>query len=392
MRTGRLPAQRLGIGNLVNKSLTANRRIAYWGVDTSNSADAADLTIADTTTYMSTVDAAFVMGYTLDNATGSIGQMVINAITYGTVNFICDDSTLKHKIKVSYLIIGTPDATYIVDQAQQSCNDPLYTIEGIGADSMTKQYLWNGTQPIMQKFLRQNDLFMLAFQQGFIFGRVLFAERMQFKPYKVINSAGTAVEVAAGSSQAELRFRDPRNTNVDLLYMDDETDVNAFNLPWILHGSIGIRPRTNALRMTLTYPEAKSKFGKFPDADPIQGTSAGNFLGYLSGENSPYEIPSDFLELWIPPKIHIGHQWYNDDAINHGPSLHLLFTLYHFQILRPDGPPDESDLIKKMATRKVPAAVAQCGPSQSLLQYTYGSSWGVQPIALYEATTLGGGY
>jgi hypothetical protein len=256
---------------------------------------------------------------------------------------------------------------------------------------MTKQFLWNGTEPMNQRFLRPNDLFMLSFRQGFVFGRVLFAEKMHFKPYKLINAAGTAQEISANTANAELRFRDPRNNAVDLLYIDDETDAMAFNLPWIMHGSIGIRPRNNSMRLHIKYPEAKSQFGKFPDADPIQETSSGNFLGYVSGEDSPYETPSDWLQIWIPPKIHIGHEWYNDDTTSHQPVLNLLFSTYWFQVFRPNGPPEEQDMIQKMANRRVPCAIGQCGPTQNLLQFTYGSAWGVEPIPLYQATQLGGG-
>lgn len=114
MRTGRLPAQRLGLGTIVNKSLTAGRRIIYWATSTSGSGDG-NLTLADSTTYMSTVEAALAMGITNGNATGSIGRIVMSNITYGTVAFKSGDITLKHKARLSYIVVGTPDASYIVD-------------------------------------------------------------------------------------------------------------------------------------------------------------------------------------------------------------------------------------------------------------------------------------
>lgn len=114
MRTGRLPAQRLGLGTIVNRDLAAGRRILYWNQKTSGTNDNGDLTIADSTTYMSTIEAAFACAKQ-GNATGSLGKFYIKAITGGSINFISSDSTLKHKAILNVLIIGTPDATYIVD-------------------------------------------------------------------------------------------------------------------------------------------------------------------------------------------------------------------------------------------------------------------------------------
>lgn len=117
MRTGRLPAQRLGLGTIVNRNLTAGRRIMYFNRKTSGTNDNGNLTLADSTTYMSTIEAAFACAYQggLSNATGSIGRFIISSITYGTVAFVSEDTSLIHKAVLNVLVIGTPDASYIVD-------------------------------------------------------------------------------------------------------------------------------------------------------------------------------------------------------------------------------------------------------------------------------------
>jgi len=239
-----------------------------------------------------------------------------------------------------------------------------------------------GIIPIEKKFLQPNYLFAIEFSEGWIFGRVIKRRLCNYKPYSVIDANGTSVDIAASSAQAELRFRDPRNTANDILYLDTSTKAKY---PWFLHGSIGIQ--SQYIYMYPRFPEGKTIPGKFPNVDAIQA-SAGNLLGYVNSLKSPYYEPTDYLEYVIPPKLHIGAEYYNKHPtriIN--PVLNLLFSVYWFQALSKTKHPN---LISAIARRTVPAAFFTVGfddlPSD--LGGDLKEDWKVEPMTLDEAMAL----
>lgn len=247
--------------------------------------------------------------------------------------------------------------------------------------------LSSGIIPIQDKFLQPNYLMALGYREGFIFGRVLRRRACMYKPWPLINADGDVVDIADQSyATGCLRFNDPRNTRNDILYLDKETDQHT---AWILHGAIGLKP--SQIRMYLRMPEAQDIPGIFPNLDPIIPT-AGDNLGYISGLQSPYELPTDFLEVVIPPKVHICAEWYNNDSgdRNHQPVANLMFMTYWFQVLTPQTHPN---LIAQIALRHVPAAFFTIGIGTVPLIYgsDFEQSWGAKPLTLEEAGALGGG-
>lgn len=248
-----------------------------------------------------------------------------------------------------------------------------------------------GIKPITEKFLERNHLFALAFREGWIFGRVLLSEKKYFKPYALINSAGTAQDIGPAAGISELRIYDPRNRDTRLLYLDDHTTADTKSvagpnfkggLPTVLHGAIGLKPAH--IRAYVRYPWGKLHFGEFEGLNPISGTSANQYLGFLDGMYSPYEMPTDWLEMWIPPKTDISLEFYNQDSKTHQPVLNLMFNQYHFQPLSVNNDIHRR-IIKLIAARQIPAAFAQCGPSRGLKTYDYADWWKVQPISIDEA-------
>jgi len=209
---------------------------------------------------------------------------------------------------------------------------------------------------------------------------------MHYKPYSLIDSAGTTVDIAATAAQAELRLRDPRNRDVDVLYLDKTTDDG---FPWILHGAIGWKP--HQIFIYPRFPEGKDIPGKFPDIDPIQ-PSAGNFTGYYSGHESPYDEPTDFLEYVIPPGQHVGHEFYNQDGKAHNPVANILFALYHFQLFKPNltGVGPHNRIIRDIALRHVPTTFLTVGFTSSPLDLgdTLKKDWDAVLIKLTEAEAL----
>lgn len=230
----------------------------------------------------------------------------------------------------------------------------------------------------------------LGYREGWIFGRVIRRRLAQFKPYPLIDSNGNAIDIAENSfaTQGGLRLRDPRNTEDDILHLPTATDRG---LPWIMHGALGIKP--NAVNMYIRMPEAQSIPGKFPNIDPIS-PSRGDDLGYVNGLKSPYNNPSEWAELVIPPKQHVDFEFFNKDSgdgsWNHQPTLNILFAIYWFQALTTR---EHHNLIGRIAAREVPAAFFTIGVGDEPLGYDNDieSAWGATTMTLEEATALSPG-
>jgi hypothetical protein len=225
----------------------------------------------------------------------------------------------------------------------------------------------------------------LGIREGFVFGRVIARRICQYKPWPAIESDGTKIDIPDNSAQTEIRFRDPRNTQNDILYLD--SSVNA-GFPWIFHGAIGIKPQY--IYMYPRFPETKEIPGKFPEVDPIR-PATGDMLGYINSLTSPYENPTDYIEWVIPPHTHVAAEFYNQDQQrHHQPVLNLLFALYWFQPFNATRLPN---LIRRIASREVPAAFLKVGFGD--FPHELGSAiqrdWDAEPLTLDEAVSLGGG-
>jgi len=243
-----------------------------------------------------------------------------------------------------------------------------------------------GISPIVERLLLPNHLMALEFREGWLFARVVRRRLLHYKPYSLIDSAGTVINIAATSTQAEVWLRDPRNPKNDILYLDTTTDTG---FPWLLHGAIGWKPHQVFVYPRI--PEGSDIPGKFPNLDPIK-PSAGDFTGYYSGHESPFDDPTDFMEYVIRPQIHIGHEFYNQDNRAHNPVANILFALYHFQLFKPTlaGVAPHNRIIRDIALRHVPAAFLTVGFTSRPLDLgdTVIKDWDAVPIKLDEAQAL----
>jgi len=240
-----------------------------------------------------------------------------------------------------------------------------------------------GIKPIREQILQKNYLFALEFREGFLFGRTVRRRICQWKPYKLIDASATTVDIAADSAQSELRFRDPRNPASDILYLDVTTNSGC---PWFYHGAIGIKPQQ--INMYLRFPESKDLPGKFPEVDPIRPQSGDDF-GYINELNSPYEEPTDHVEIVIPPGQNLGAEYYNKEPSggrSHVPVMNLLFALYWVQFFSFEKYPA---LIRRIASRDVPASFLTVGWGDLPFELgdTLRKDWKVTPISLDEALT-----
>jgi len=239
-----------------------------------------------------------------------------------------------------------------------------------------------GVKPITEKILEKNYLFAIEFAEGFLFGRTVRRRICQYKPYPVIDASGNTVDIDASDHQEELRFRDPRNPANDILYLSTTTNSGY---PWFFHGAIGIKPQQ--IRMYLRFPEGREIPGKFPNIDPIRPGS-GDAVGYINELNSPYDEPTDYAEIVIPPLTTIGAEYYNTDSERaHQPVLNLYFALYWVQLFDPEKHPK---IVGKIARREVPAAFLTVGFGDVPIELgdRLKEDWKAKPIKLEEACEL----
>mgnify|MGYP000430345762 CR=1 FL=1 len=239
-----------------------------------------------------------------------------------------------------------------------------------------------GVSPIVERFLKPNFVGALEVKEGFVFFRVIAARVMSYQ-IPLVDSNGDEVTLSASSSLSETYILDPRNPNRDCLYIDAALSPGGW--PWFLHGSIGIKPEL--VWMYPRYPSGKTIPGKLPNLDPIRPGS-GDSMGYVDSRKSPFENPTDWVEYVILPYYRIGFEFYNKDPdFSHKPRLHLLFSLYHVQMLNPDS---HSTLIGRIARREIPAAFLRHGwaDTPEELGRTLISEWNAAPLSLDEAAEL----
>lgn len=242
-----------------------------------------------------------------------------------------------------------------------------------------------GVIPIIKKFLQPNYLLALEFKEGFVFARVIRRRICHYKPYPLIDIKGNPINIPPSTYQEEISLRDPRNLANEILYLTRTTNAGY---AWIFHGSIGIKPEY--IYMYPRFPSGREIPGKFPNLDPIR-PNAGDDLGYVSSNESPYEEPTDFIEYVIPPLQKIGFEFYNKDLNRaHQPILNILFAVYWLQILKPRM---HGKLISKIASRDVPAAFLTVGFGDTPIELgdILMRDWDVKPLSLDEAIALGGG-
>ena len=241
-----------------------------------------------------------------------------------------------------------------------------------------------GIRPIREKFLERNYLFATEFFEGWLFGRVVRRRICQYKPYPLIDENGSTVDIAASGYQSEIILRDPRNVANKVIYLPTTTNAGY---PWIMHGSIGVKPQY--IRVYVRFPAGADLAGKWPNLDPIRPKD-GNAIGYISEKESPYDEPTDWVELVVPPLLDVGFEFYNTDDRAHQPVLNLLFAIYWFKLLDPDKYAD-ARLIGKIARREVPAAFFTIGFADRPIELgnTLTKDWKAKPLSLDEASELG---
>lgn len=226
-----------------------------------------------------------------------------------------------------------------------------------------------GTTPIGEKFLDVGDLFGLRFSQGLVFLEVQGWEQHRYSPHTEIG------EIAGQDQSGWLRLESGGN---DILHLE-KNEVK------VLHAGIGHAP-ANFRRYT-NYPEGENRLRAIPN---LQTARPGRDFGYVDGEDSPFDQPTDAEELFIPPGVHLDFNFYNADTEPNSPLVNIKMREYNVRALDPENSA-EHNAIRRIVATGSPIPIAPAGTMDRQVDFDLEEYWKTRPISFDRARSLGGG-
>lgn len=230
-----------------------------------------------------------------------------------------------------------------------------------------------GRRSIVDKFLDRNDLFGIEFNDGYVFAEVDEFSESEFQPF---SNFGTV------PSQENLGYtvpEDPDNSDDEILYIQTGKQE-------VIHCGVGHTPAM--LRRYTKYPEGGATMRKHPNlGSPVSAN--GHKYGYVDGEDSPYDQPTDAEELLIPPGISIAFDFYNPDPTDdHKVKANFKYRVYS---IRPLKPSRHKEQIKRIMNPGSPMPVFSAGTADQKVRYRLGDDWGVNAMTEDDIQKLFGG-
>lgn len=233
----------------------------------------------------------------------------------------------------------------------------------------------SGFDSIQEKFLSEGNLFGMEFREGFVFLEVEGWEQVSFRPYDNVGS------IDAGSNSGYSVLEDPDNNDREILYIPRGEER-------ILHVGIGHRPAM--IRRYTQYPDGDNTLRKLPEVGTPSSRN-GDDYGYISGEESPYDNPTEAEELVIPPNVSVGFDFFNPDAnTSHEPVLNVQIRHYTITALEPRNNPDRN-AIRKIVQPGSPMPIYPAGGLDQKISYSLGNDWGVQPLSESQVDSIKNG-
>lgn len=223
---------------------------------------------------------------------------------------------------------------------------------------------------IDEKFHNVGDLFGLRFRGGIVFLEVTGWEEIKYSPHTDFG------EVQPGQSTQFERIED--DSNDDILYVEQKEKK-------LLHGAIGHKPP--ALRRYTNYPEDENRLRKLQN---IGTPSAGDNWGFVDGNDSPYNGPTDIEELYIPPGVHLNFAYFNPKAESEEVKMSIKLRQYNIRPLDPTNN-KEANAIRRIVNPGSPMPIANAGSPDSQIRYDLKQHWGTDVISYERARGIGGG-
>lgn len=226
----------------------------------------------------------------------------------------------------------------------------------------------NGNVPIEEKFLDVGDLFGLRFNEGMVFLEVQGWEQNRYSPYTGVGEV---------NSQNSSGFQRLEDNSDDILFVEKRKKK-------VIHTAIGMSPAH--FRRYTNYPEGQNRLRRVPN---LSTPTSGDDFGYVDGNNSPYESPTDVEELFIPPGVHLDFDFYNAGKENQEPVLNIKMREYNIRPLNPRSSADQNAVGRIVSTGS-PIPIAPVGGLDNQDNYDLEQHWGVSPISFTEARRIGG--
>lgn len=210
-------------------------------------------------------------------------------------------------------------------------------------------------------FLKENYLLALNFpgvQEGGILPlRILAREMIQYK-YQAVTETGEGARTAGGTATSVIAAdtqEDPASLTLSESNLDNVLRVTDCN--HVYQVFMGIKP--SAIRQYLYYPTEKSR--RNLDVKSIFNKSP---YGYIDGFESPYNMPSEQTEIWIPKNIDVGFAWHNPLSSAEQIDINLFIIRYLIKVIR------DADTTESILKGKLPIRIATLGGLDS---FTYDS-------------------
>jgi len=227
----------------------------------------------------------------------------------------------------------------------------------------------SGTSFIGDKFLGEGELFGIKFNQGYVFCEVGGWTQTKFDPYTALST------VDADSSTG---FQRLEYESDDILYVEnDQLKVK--------HIAIGHSPAI--VRRYTNYPEGENRLRRINNlGSPVPGDD----YGFIDGEDSPYENPTEAEELWVVPNEHLDFNFYNPDTEEHDVTLKIMMREYNISTLDPQDSTDQN-AIRRIIQPGSPMPIVPAGTKDRQVDFQLQKFWGVQPISEQRAQRVARG-
>lgn len=229
-----------------------------------------------------------------------------------------------------------------------------------------------GLEPITEKFLGRNDLFVLKFNDGYVFLQVDGWEQYKYEPYSQIDP------INPQDNSGFNRLEDDNGD--DILFVEKgETKV--------VHAGIGHSP--SEMRRYTNYPESENRLRTPPNLEIPRSTS-GDDYGFIDGNDSPYDMPTEAEELVIPPGVHLDFDFYNPDLGDiERPVLNIMMREYNVTVL---DPASNQDKVERSLSPGSPIPTYPVGSMDNQKDIgTLASEWDVEPIDPFDNKVNRGG-
>lgn len=227
----------------------------------------------------------------------------------------------------------------------------------------------NGLQAIDEKFLSVGDLFGLRFSEGVVFLEVDGWEQNVYSPYDEVG------EIAGGDSSGWERLEDDGD---DILYVEKKDEK-------VLHAGIGHSP--SHVRRFTNYPEGENRLRTMPN---LNTPRPGDDFGYVDGNESPYDRPTDAEELFIPPGVHLDFNFFNGDTETHEPIISIKLREYNVSAISPNTSQGRN-AIRRVVAPGSPIPVANVGSIDRQANFDLADFWGTEPVSDSKIEEIKGG-